>query len=236
MRARSFSLACRLAVVPLVIGALALGGCDRHQRREIQRQVNGGDEHHGGEHGRRHERGEGREDRREAREHRHEGAGEGERDRSDQSQDQSQQQSQQQQAQQQSPAPAAAPATHAPATQTTAGELPLLYDQVDKPAYKPAYTALLGTMDRVPRWVSRGGTASPGRVVTIAGAQYESYSHCKPHDCGDNMMYVLFSRDLKHAWALMVRNGRARYFGNPNADQTAFLKREACHDSALQNC
>jgi Inhibitor of vertebrate lysozyme (Ivy) len=131
---------------------------------------------------------------------------------------------------------AAAPATAPVETATAPAELPPLFDQIEKPEYKAAYLALFTDAAATPAWMREGGTASPGRVVTIGGAEYELYSHCKPHDCGDNMMYVLFSRDRQHAWALAVESGKSRVFGNPDAGITAFLKGEACKDHAGEGC
>jgi len=137
------------------------------------------------------------------------------------------------------PAPVETAAAPAPAPAETAAapaELPPLFDQIEKPEYKAAYRALFTDAAATPAWMREGGTASPGRVVTIGGADYEFYSHCKPHDCGDNMMYVLFSRDRQHAWALAVESGKSRVFGNPDAGITAFLKGEACRDHAGEGC
>lgn len=142
------------------------------------------------------------------------------------------------------PAPApdvtgAAPAPEATSTASTApssaapaapAELPVLYEQLEKPDYKAAYLPLFTGMASTEEWMKTGGTASPGRVVTIGATEYEFYSHCKPHSCGDNMMYVLFSRDRKQAWALLMAEGKPRTFGNPDAALTAFMKAQACKD------
>jgi hypothetical protein len=126
-------------------------------------------------------------------------------------------------------ASAAAPSAAAPAT---TAELPVLFEQLEKPDYKAAYLTLFTGAGATPGWMKEGGTASPGRVVTVGGTEYELYSHCKPHDCGDNMMYVLFSRDRKHAWALAMESGKPRTFGNPDAALADFLKAQACKDLA----
>lgn len=130
----------------------------------------------------------------------------------------------------------AIPADRADATPPlAAGELPPIFDQLEKPDYKAAYAAMISGAN-VDEWIRNGGTASPGKVVTIGGAQYELYSHCKPHDCGDNMMYVAFSRDHAHAWAMLMANGAATVFGNPDADMRAALKAAACGDGQSGAC
>jgi hypothetical protein len=128
------------------------------------------------------------------------------------------------------PSPEARAEASAAPTSAAPAELPVLFEQLEKPDYKATYLTLFAGTASTPAWVKEGGTASPGRVVTIGGAEYELYSHCKPHDCGDNMMYVLFSRDRKQAWALAMESGKPRTFGNPDAAMTAFLKAQACKD------
>lgn len=148
-------------------------------------------------------------------------------------------------------APAATPApaqTQTPTTATpgadgisttaaAAVELPVLFEQLEKPDYKAAYMQLFDGDAATPAWMKEGGTASPGRVVTIGGTEYELYSHCKPHDCGDNMMYVLFSRDRKHAWALVVESGKPRFLlVNPDGAEADALIAEACKDRVSEAC
>jgi Inhibitor of vertebrate lysozyme (Ivy) len=48
---------------------------------------------------------------------------------------------------------------------------------------------------------------------------------CKPHDCADNMLYVLFAPNGEKAFAKLVEAGKApRLFGNPDASVIAALK------------
>ncbi|MGU5952092.1 Ivy family C-type lysozyme inhibitor [Klebsiella pneumoniae] len=46
---------------------------------------------------------------------------------------------------------------------------------------------------KLPKWVTQGGTDSPGREVNIAGNQYLVLSSCKPHDCESQRIAVLYS-------------------------------------------
>lgn len=134
--------------------------------------------------------------------------------------------------------PVPLPTTPAPAEMATAPttdaptELPPLFEQLEKAYYKGAYLALFDGMSNVPQWMREGGTASPGRAVMIGSGAYELYSHCKPHDCGDTMMYVLFRMDTYRvrAWALAMENGKSQFFGDPEAEIAAALKNAACED------
>lgn len=46
---------------------------------------------------------------------------------------------------------------------------------------------------KLPKWVTQGGTDSPGREVNIAGNKYLVLSSCKPHDCESQRIAVLYS-------------------------------------------
>ncbi|CAK9885098.1 MAG: Inhibitor of vertebrate lysozyme [Candidatus Erwinia impunctatus] len=50
---------------------------------------------------------------------------------------------------------------------------------------------------QLPKWVTRGGTNSPGRKVSIAGNQYLVLSSCKPHDCSSQRIAVLYAMATK---------------------------------------
>ncbi|HEY4943947.1 MAG TPA: Ivy family c-type lysozyme inhibitor [Rhizomicrobium sp.] len=108
-------------------------------------------------------------------------------------------------------------------------QLPYLYEQLRKPAYKATFLALFMGQPDTPPWVTEyiaalGGVEAPGKVVTIMGSEYEFYNVCQPHNCGDNHMYVLFTRDAAQAWAMSMENSaNQRFFGNPDEVKQAFL-------------
>ena len=107
-------------------------------------------------------------------------------------------------------------------------QLPVLFQQLTKPNYRAAFSALFGSNPSQP-WLGRG-TASEGRVVSVAGAQYEYYVECMPHDCAENEDHVLFTRDGRQAWSLVTSGGDMRYYGNPSAEIGAFLQEQVCND------
>lgn len=50
---------------------------------------------------------------------------------------------------------------------------------------------------RLPKWVTQGGTDSQGQKVNIAGKQYLVLNSCKPHDCGSQRIAVLYATATK---------------------------------------
>lgn len=109
-----------------------------------------------------------------------------------------------------------------------AQEGPCLFDLLKRPAYKQAWNEMLKGAP-APQWLSafgRGGNgvASPSTTVRIDGQSYEVSNVCKPHDCGDNQFYILFTRGGGQAWGLLQEAGKPpRFYGNPTAGQRAAL-------------
>lgn len=46
---------------------------------------------------------------------------------------------------------------------------------------------------KLPAWVSKGGTFSPAKTVTLGEESWQVLSACKPHDCGAERVAVLWS-------------------------------------------
>jgi ankyrin repeat protein len=108
-------------------------------------------------------------------------------------------------------------------------QLPHLYEQLRKPAYKATFLALFMGETHIAPWLSGyiaalGGVEAPGRVVTVAGTQYEFYSACQPHNCYNNQMSVLFTRDAGQAWILSTENrSNYQFYGNPDEAKQTYL-------------
>ncbi|MQU04708.1 lysozyme inhibitor [Pseudomonas helleri] len=76
-----------------------------------------------------------------------------------------------------------------------------LFDVTGKSPYKQAYQDMLA----FPEWVRTGqGTSTPLQEVVIDGQKYTLGQMCKPHDCADNQLIVIFSPDKKKAWGLLA--------------------------------
>lgn len=78
-----------------------------------------------------------------------------------------------------------------------------LFDVTGKSPYKQAYQDMLA----FPEWVRTGqGTSTPLQEVVIDGQKYTLGQMCKPHDCADNQLIVIFSPDKKKPGACWPRD------------------------------
>lgn len=99
------------------------------------------------------------------------------------------------------------------------------WDYVRDKKFKAILRKAIGAQAREP-WISElDGPAPPPRLVTVAGIDYRLLAVCKPHDCGDNKLIVLYSPAGKVAYGRIFERGRISIFGRPSADLTAELER-----------
>ncbi len=89
-----------------------------------------------------------------------------------------------------------------------------------KAPYKKAYAEMLS----YPTWVSKAqGTASPVEKVSAEGESFTVGHMCKPHDCADNQLIVVFNADGTKSWGLLATrpaDGEAfskQILGNPDS-------------------
>lgn len=98
---------------------------------------------------------------------------------------------------------------------------PSLYDLLKEPAYRAAWDQMLGG-EAVDPWVTTfvetgNGVTAASTPVTIDGENDLVGWVCKPHDCGDNQLYVLFSPGAAAAWGMLkVAQSEPRWFGGPS--------------------
>jgi hypothetical protein len=110
-----------------------------------------------------------------------------------------------------------------------AAPLPYLFDQLKKPAYKASLDTIMRGQSKLPRWIgiflkTKNGVANPGTEVTVEGQQFELYSVCEPHNCGENFLYVLYTPGGDHAFALVTQDGKVlTVLGNPSPAQRQAL-------------
>lgn len=105
----------------------------------------------------------------------------------------------------------------AQSTQTTA-------DLVKSVKYRHAYQ----TMTELPGWVTKASAVSVStETLTQDGKNYLVGHLCKPHDCADHQLDVVFSEDGKATWGLLSRYyGKTLYqipLGEPNTETLAVL-------------
>jgi hypothetical protein len=105
----------------------------------------------------------------------------------------------------------------------TAG--PYLFDLLEISAYRAGWDAMLKGQKNLPAWVSTfsktmDGVATPSEDAEIVGQTYTYATVCKPHDCGGNLLYVVFNSEGE-AWGLLEGNAdgdnkKDRYLGKPS--------------------
>ncbi|MBB2205781.1 hypothetical protein HLH27_12255 [Gluconacetobacter takamatsuzukensis] len=93
-------------------------------------------------------------------------------------------------------------------------------------------------MQRFPDWVSRGQAIStPVTRVATGGHTYLLGHLCKPHDCGNNQLDIVFAAEGHAAWGLLHTRPDDRHpflqswLGNPDEEiQALLLRNHAAHN------
>lgn len=106
-----------------------------------------------------------------------------------------------------------------------------LTDAIKNPAYLRSLTSLLKNAGKLPSWTrqvlktSGNYVGTPVAYSTVDGIRYELFYACKPHDCDNNGMELMFAPHGAKVWAAMVQDGKSvTYLGTPNGAQQAALK------------
>lgn len=102
-----------------------------------------------------------------------------------------------------------------------AQDAPYLPDLMKQPAYLAAWKTMTAG-ERLPAWVNsftktQNAVATPVKTIPVAGQPYTLGWICKPHDCGGNEVYALFSPDARQAWGLLISGDQRSWLGNPDA-------------------
>ncbi len=120
----------------------------------------------------------------------------------------------------------------AAATPAMAG--PYLFELLEIKAYRTGWDAMFKGEKNLPAWVidfnkTLNGVSVPSADVDVGGQPYVYTTVCKPHDCGGNMIHVMFNQyEADTAFALLDDgSGRARFFGHPDKAMQAALKSQA---------
>jgi len=115
------------------------------------------------------------------------------------------------------------------ASGTALADEPYLFDLLKQAPYRAAWDAMFKGEKKIPGWIitfgkTYDGVASPGRTVEVDGQNDLLASVCKPHDCGDNQLFVLFAPDAAEAWGMLLAGGNnPRWFGAPGDAVKAVL-------------
>jgi hypothetical protein len=105
---------------------------------------------------------------------------------------------------------------------------PYLFDLLKRPAFKTSFDALFAGERNVDEWIgvfrrTNNGVCGPSRRLQASGAVYIVADVCKPHDCGDNMLNVVFTENGSRATALLRSPRGQRWFGTPGPQERALL-------------
>lgn len=117
------------------------------------------------------------------------------------------------------------PSTPSPNAAAEQPKGPPLADLMKLPSYRGAWEAMLrGEATPLPDWIT-GYVATldsppiPSFGVPVGSQPYTFAFTCKPNECETNQLFVLFTPEGRHAWALLLSAGAApRWLGNPDDD------------------
>jgi hypothetical protein len=99
---------------------------------------------------------------------------------------------------------------------------------LQRPAFKEAWDKVFRRERNIDRWVhvfSGGGegTVQPSRAFVRDGVSYIVGIVCRPQDCEDHKLFVLFRADGSQAWGRWVGKDLALTYGQPTPAVRALL-------------
>jgi Inhibitor of vertebrate lysozyme (Ivy) len=103
-----------------------------------------------------------------------------------------------------------------------------LADLMKQPANRAAWYAMFAG-ETPPQWIddygkTLDGPPTPSIAVEANGETYTLGFTCKPNECGDNQLFVLFSPSGAKAWGLLQTGNEKKWFGAPDKNvQDAIL-------------
>ena len=129
-----------------------------------------------------------------------------------------------------------APAAAKPAAKKQAVESPYLFDLMKQPAYRKVWRTQI--VPQVPKaatnnWIrNTAGPTSPVKSLTVGSKRYYGERMCQPHNCADNQIYFLISK--QRAVVLHIEKDSVketvvstRYYGKPTEAEKDALQKMA---------
>ncbi len=112
--------------------------------------------------------------------------------------------------------PPTAPAAP-PAPSGTAGSVDALADKdvMSDAGFKAAYLKVLGPLARSEDWLVDMQGPGQQKPVSLAGTRYLMVAVCKPHDCGDNAMMVLYRPETGDLFGIVSVMTHKKPLGSP---------------------
>lgn len=102
--------------------------------------------------------------------------------------------------------------------QTTTDEL------LKSPKFKAAYLAALGPKASE-KWLATMANSGLVRTETVAGESWQVATPCKPHDCADHNLLLLYSPGRGAVQGYLYERGKVTTLGSPSAAMGAELQR-----------
>jgi hypothetical protein len=96
-------------------------------------------------------------------------------------------------------------------------------DLLKDPKFKTVYLGALGPRAKE-KWLATMTNSALVTKVAVAGDAYQMATPCKPHDCGDNNLLLLYS-PAKGVYGKLYEKGRTTLLGAPGPVMTAELER-----------
>jgi inhibitor of lysozyme (Ivy) len=105
-----------------------------------------------------------------------------------------------------------------------ADEMTTTDDLLKSPKFKTAYLAALGPKAKE-KWLATMTNSGLVRTETVAGERWQVATPCKPHDCADNNLFLLYSPSRGALVGHLYEKGRVTTLGSPDAALGAELQR-----------
>ena len=101
----------------------------------------------------------------------------------------------------------------------------LAHGQPGKARFRAAYVRALGPSAKEAWLLSQVARPTDATTVTVAGTQYQQFTGCKPHDCGDNNALVLYAPQTDAVVGKIFVRQQSRYIGSPSAAEIEEIER-----------
>jgi hypothetical protein len=104
-------------------------------------------------------------------------------------------------------------------------EEPYPWELMKDQQFSKAYHAILGGKAGE-KWLSTlSGPSTPATKSSILGVEYLVLQSCKPHDCGEHNILIIYSPASHAVYAKLVEEGKATILGKPSAEISSALNR-----------
>lgn len=90
--------------------------------------------------------------------------------------------------------------------------------------FKSAYLSSLGPKAKE-KWLATMTNSSLVQKVSVAGDVYQVAAPCKPHDCGENNLLVLYGPAKGVVYGKLFEKGKTTFIGSPSAAMSAEIEK-----------